>query len=47
LIPGLHLPGADKGIKGLGQFKRPSLTQAQIADLEPKVERFFGSALTP
>ncbi|MBI2562199.1 MAG: extracellular solute-binding protein [candidate division NC10 bacterium] len=47
LIPGLHLPGADKGIKGLGQFKRPSLTQAQIADLEPKVERLFGSALTP
>lgn len=47
LIPGLHLPGADKGIKGLGQFKRPSLTQAQIADLEPKVERLFGSALIP
>ncbi|MBI4736228.1 MAG: extracellular solute-binding protein [candidate division NC10 bacterium] len=47
LLPGLPLPGADKGIKGLGQFKRPSLTQAQIADLEPKVERLFGSALTP
>jgi len=47
LIPGLHLPGADKGIKGLGQFKRPALTQAQIAELEPKVERLFGSALTP
>ncbi|MGE5848576.1 MAG: extracellular solute-binding protein [Candidatus Methylomirabilota bacterium] len=47
LVPGLHLPGADKGIKGLGQFKTPPLTQAQIADLEPRVERLFGSALTP
>jgi len=47
LVPGLHLPGAEKGIKGLGQFKSPALTQAQIADLEPKVERLFGSAFTP
>ena len=47
LVQGLHLPGADKGIKGLGQFKSPALTQAQIADLEPKVERLFGSAFTP
>jgi iron(III) transport system substrate-binding protein len=47
LLPGLHLPGADKGIKGLGQLKRPALSQVQIAELEPKVERLFGSALTP
>jgi iron(III) transport system substrate-binding protein len=47
LIHGLHLPGAEKGVKGLGQFKAPALTQAQIADLEPKVERLFGSAFTP
>jgi iron(III) transport system substrate-binding protein len=47
LVPGLHLPGAEKGIKGLGQFKTPALTQAQIADLEPKAERLFGSAFTP
>ena len=47
LVPGLHLPGAEKGIKGLGQFKTPALTQAQIADREPKVERLFGSAFTP
>ena len=47
LLPGLHLPGADKGIKGLGQFRRPALSQVQIAELEPKVERLFGSAMTP
>jgi len=47
LLPGLHLPGAEKGIKGLGQFKRPALSQIQIAELEPKVERLFGSAMTP
>lgn len=44
---GLHLPGADKGVKGLGQFKATALTQVQIADLEPKVERLFGGVLTP
>jgi hypothetical protein len=47
LFPGLHLPGAEKGIKGLGQFRRPALSQVQIAELEPKVERLFGSAMTP
>ncbi len=47
LVPGLHLPGAERGIKGLGQFKTPALTQAQIADLEPKAERLFGSVFTP
>ncbi len=47
LVRGLHLPGADKGIRGLGQIKTPPLTQAQIADLEPKVERLFGGAFTP
>ncbi len=47
LLPGLHLPGAEKGIKGLGQFRRPALSQVQIAELEPKVERLFGSAMTP
>ncbi len=47
LVPGLHLPGADKGIKGLGQFKTPALTQTQIADLEPKAERLFASTFTP
>jgi len=47
LRPGLHLPGVDRGIKGLGQFRRTPLSQEQIAALEPKVERLFGSLLTP
>jgi iron(III) transport system substrate-binding protein len=47
LVPGLHLPGADKGIKGLAQIKSPPLTQVQIAELEPKAERLFGSVFTP
>jgi ABC-type Fe3+ transport system substrate-binding protein len=47
LRPGLHLPGAEKGVKALGQFTRPPLTQARLAELEPVVERLFGSLLTP
>jgi len=47
LLPGLHLPGAEKGIKALGQFRRPTLTQVQLAELEPKAERLFGGAMTP
>jgi iron(III) transport system substrate-binding protein len=47
LRPGLHLPGAEQGIKALGQFRRPALSQTEIAALEPRVERLFGSLLTP
>ncbi|MFB3819308.1 MAG: ABC transporter substrate-binding protein [Candidatus Methylomirabilales bacterium] len=47
LRPGLHLPGAERGVKALGEFRRPPLTQARIAELEPVVERLFGSLLTP
>jgi hypothetical protein len=47
LRPGLHLPGADRGVKALGQFARPPLSQARIAELEPVAERLFGSLLTP
>jgi ABC-type Fe3+ transport system substrate-binding protein len=47
LLPGLHLPGAEKGIQALGQFRRPALTQVQLAELEPKVERLFGGAMMP
>jgi ABC-type Fe3+ transport system substrate-binding protein len=47
LRSGLHLPGAEKGIKALGQFRRPALTQVQLAALEPTAERLFGAAMTP
>lgn len=39
--------GEDKGIKGLGQFKKAPVTQIQVADFEPKVERLFGPMLIP
>jgi iron(III) transport system substrate-binding protein len=47
LLPGLRSPGGDRGVKPLGQIKRPPLSQAQIAELEPKAERLFGSHFTP
>jgi len=47
LIPGIPVPGEDKGVKGLGQFKRAGATQLQLADLEPKVEKLFGPSLIP
>jgi len=47
LLPGVRSPGGDRGVKALGQFKRPPLSQAQIAELEPKAERLFGSRFTP
>lgn len=47
LIPQSELVGADKGIKGLGQFKKTPLTQIQIADFEPRVEKLLGALLVP
>lgn len=47
LIGGVPVPGEDKGVKGLGQFKKARVSQLQLADLEPKVEKFFGPSLIP
>ena len=47
LLPGAQLVGMDKGIKGLGQFKKAPVTQVQVADFEPRVERLFGALLIP
>ena len=47
LLPGAHLMGTDKGIRGLGEFKRAPVTQAQVADFEPKIEKLFGPLLIP
>lgn len=47
LIPGIPVPGEDKGVKGLGHFKKTALTQLQLADLESKVEKLFGPFLIP
>ncbi|MBI2080492.1 MAG: extracellular solute-binding protein [candidate division NC10 bacterium] len=47
LLPNVALAGADRGIRGLGQFKKAPVTQVQLADLEPKVERLFGSVFLP
>ena len=47
LLPKVPVVGADRGIKGLGQFKKAPVTQVQLAELEPKVERLFGSVFLP
>lgn len=47
LIAGIPVPGEDKGVKGLGQFKKARVTQVQLADLEPRVEKLFGPSLIP
>lgn len=47
LLPNVPLVGADRGIRGLGQFKKAPVTQVQLADLEPRVERLFGSMFLP
>ncbi len=47
LLPGAQLPGADKGIRGLGQFKKAPVTQIQVADFEPAVEKLYGALLIP
>lgn len=47
LFPGARLVGEDKGILGLGQFKKAPVSQIQVADLEPKVEKLFGPLLIP
>jgi len=47
LIAGIPVPGEDKGVKGLGQFKKARVTQLQLADLEPRVEKLFGPFLIP
>lgn len=47
LLPGARLVGEDKGILGLGQFKKAPVSQIQVADFEPKVEKLFGPLLIP
>ena len=47
LFPKIPVVGADRGIRGLGQFKKAPVTQLQLAELEPKVERLFGSIFLP
>jgi iron(III) transport system substrate-binding protein len=47
LVPGAQLVGADKGVRGLGQFKKAAVTQVQVADFEPTVEKLFGAFLIP
>ncbi|MGH7409158.1 MAG: ABC transporter substrate-binding protein [Candidatus Methylomirabilales bacterium] len=47
LLPRIPVVGADRGIRGLGQFKKAPVTQVQLAELEPKVERLFGSIFLP
>lgn len=47
LLPRVAVVGADRGIRGLGQFKKAPVTQVQMAELEPKVERLFGSIFLP
>jgi len=44
---GVAVVGADRGIRGLGQFKKAPVTQAQMAELEPQVERLFGGVFLP
>ncbi|MBI4588745.1 MAG: extracellular solute-binding protein [Candidatus Rokubacteria bacterium] len=47
LFPGARLVGEERGILGLGQFKKAPVTQVQVADLESRVERLFGALLIP
>ena len=47
LIAGIPVPGEDKGVKGLGQFKKARVTQVQLGDVEPRVEKLFGPSLIP
>jgi iron(III) transport system substrate-binding protein len=47
LFPGAQLLGAERGILGLGQFKKAPVTQVQVADFEPKIEKLFGPFLIP
>ncbi len=47
LIAGIPVPGEDKGVRPLGQFKKAKVSQLQLADLEPKVEKLFGPFLIP
>lgn len=47
LLPRIPLVGEEKGVKGLGQFKKAPVTQVQMAELEPRVEQLFGAVLIP
>lgn len=47
LLPHIPLVGEEKGVKGLGRFKKAKVTQVQMAKLEPKVEQLFGAVLIP
>ncbi|HEV8664030.1 MAG TPA: extracellular solute-binding protein [Candidatus Methylomirabilis sp.] len=47
LLPQVALVGGDRGIRGLGQFKKAAVTQIELAEFEPKVERLFGSVFIP
>ncbi len=47
LLPQVSLVGKEKGIKGLGEFTRAPLTQVQMAEREPQVEKLFGPFFVP
>jgi iron(III) transport system substrate-binding protein len=47
LLNGVRPVGEEKGVKGLGEFKRAPVTQARMADFEPLVEKRFGALLIP
>jgi iron(III) transport system substrate-binding protein len=47
LLPRVPVPGEEQGVKALGQFKKARVSQIQLADVEPKVEKLFGPLLIP
>jgi iron(III) transport system substrate-binding protein len=47
LVAGEKVVGSEKGVLGLGQFKKAPVTQVQMADLEPRVEELFRSIFIP
>ena len=47
ILPAVSPVGGDKGVKSLGRFKKTPVTQAQLADLEPKVEKLYGALFVP
>lgn len=47
LANGVRPVGLEHGVKGLGEFKRAPVTQVQMADFEPIVEKRLGTFLIP
>jgi iron(III) transport system substrate-binding protein len=47
LLDGVKAVGQEEGVKGLGEFKRAPVTQVQMADFEPLVEKRFGTFFIP